>query len=262
MGTTYETVDANKPRWLAKVRPALEKRCKAGDGEHCYYLGIAFERGTGAPVDGKQSLAAYQRSCDLDFLLGCTNLAGNYLKGTGTAANPLEAAELYTRVCRRGDDYACYWLGWIYDGELQLIGDREELDHVLLGGASPDALDAKRHRGKAIDALVTRADTKALRRGCDAKTGLDCYLLGAITLAPGKADAAAAELFRRACDNGNGWGCFTLGDMYVRGLGVARSFSAATHYYARVCLQGVGGEAKSFVDECQALADAIAIGAH
>jgi uncharacterized protein len=265
MGTSYETVDANKPRWLEKVRPALEKRCKAGEAEHCYYLGIAFERGTGAPVDGKQSLAAYQRACDLDFVLACTNLAGNYRNGTGTAADPVKAAELYTRACRRGDDLACYWLGSIYDGELQLVGDRERLDHVLLGSESSTVFDLKRHQGKTIAALIKGADSKALRRACDAKTGLACYLLGVITLATSgavaKADAAAAELHRRACDNGNGWGCFTLGDMYVRGFGVARSFADAAHYYAQVCVNGVGGEANSFVGECQALADGIALSA-
>ena len=261
MGTIYETAGAARARWLAKARPALEKRCKAGDAEHCYYLGIAFERGTGAPIDGKRSLAAYQRACDLGFVLGCTNLAGNYLKGTGTAANAVKAAQIYTQACRRGDDLACYWLGWIYDGELAIIGDRERLDHVLLGGESADTLGGKRGTGKAIAALVRGADTKALRSGCAAKTGLDCYLLAEIALARGGADVVAGEQLRRACDSGSGWGCFTLGDLYVRGLGVARDLRQATQLYARVCVQGVGGGANSFAGECQALADAVAIGA-
>jgi len=144
-----------------------------------------------------------------------------------------------------------------------MVGDREQLDHVLLGAESPKVFDGTRHRGKAIAALIKGTNAKALRRACDATTALDCYLLGVITFANGgaapAADTAAAEPYRSACDNGNGWGCFALGDMYVRGFGVARSLSDAEHYCAEVCLKGVGGEANSFVDECRALTDALAV---
>src|SRR5580692_3725130 len=38
MATQFDTEHA--AQWLPKIQPALEKHCKAGNGAHCYYLGI------------------------------------------------------------------------------------------------------------------------------------------------------------------------------------------------------------------------------
>ena len=90
----------------------------------------------------------------------------------------------------------------------------------------------------------------ALQQGCDAKTGVDCYLLGLVTQVVGKTTTKAAELYRFRCaaTRGNGWGWLNPGDMYMRGNGVTASSGDAAHYYNEVCTKRVGG-GESFIAE-------------
>jgi TPR repeat protein len=204
-------------------------RCRAWP-----YLGIAHEHGTGATRDGKKSLAAYRKSCDLGFTMGCTNLAGNYVTGTGTAIDLVRAAELYTDSCRHADDYACYMLGKIHA--------RERLKP-----------------GKVLAALGKTSTATELATACDKGQALDCYLLGLQREIAKPVDAAAAaSLYERACTAGNGWGCFRLGDLYWQGRGVSADFGKAAHFYGQVCTQRVGGT-ESFVDECNAITDRLGL---
>ncbi|MDX2088933.1 MAG: tetratricopeptide repeat protein [Kofleriaceae bacterium] len=250
-------------RWRNKAGPAFERRCAKDDAEHCYYLGISYERGNGARRSPAKSFAAYRKSCNLGFTLGCTNLAGSYLDGNGTTKDPVKAAELYTTQCRRSDDHACYMLGRIHSDELGAPAKPSRTKrlsaevHVNVldnkDGSSATKVPAY---GRVLAALGKAASAEPLRKGCDGRQGLDCYLLGLMSeLGIGGVaadDPKAAELHRRACDAGNGWGCFRLADMYMSGRGVAKSIGDGAHYYNEVCAKRVGGEG-SFIPECNAV---------
>ena len=57
--STRRLYSAGGPTDPAETAPILDLACKAGDGEGCFDLGVAYEKGTGVAVDRKQSTALY-----------------------------------------------------------------------------------------------------------------------------------------------------------------------------------------------------------
>jgi len=56
----------------------------------------------------------YQKACDGSRDVGCYNLGGLYLEGTGVVQDVAKAASLYQKACDGGMMSGCYNLGVLY----------------------------------------------------------------------------------------------------------------------------------------------------
>ena len=85
----------------------LKEAADAGSGAALYYLGKAYDSGTGVERNSKTAVDYYQQSIDAEtypFVL--TILADHYYNGDGVSRNIEKAKELYDSAARMGDDEA------------------------------------------------------------------------------------------------------------------------------------------------------------
>jgi TPR repeat protein len=87
----------------AEPAPAAQMRaCLDGDAAACNRVGERHVLGLGMSKDRVQAIDYLQRSCELGFLPGCSNLGLLYLTGVddaGTKRDPERGARLIARAC-------------------------------------------------------------------------------------------------------------------------------------------------------------------
>lgn len=66
-----------------------------------------FRLGEGTPIDLPRALAEFQRGCDLEAAIGCTEAGIVYWQGEAVPADLDRAAVLFERGCRLGSQVAC-----------------------------------------------------------------------------------------------------------------------------------------------------------
>jgi TPR repeat protein len=93
----------------ASCEKLMERGCDGGDPFACYELGQILAEPAAAAVPGNAVRATklYQRACDLDLASACTNLAWQYLRGTGAPQDEPRGHELERKACGLGDSQAC-----------------------------------------------------------------------------------------------------------------------------------------------------------
>lgn len=193
---------------LSEAAKLYERTCDGGIAQACYYvgsyqamgaLGIAksddkadatFGRGCAEGhawscvaladrVEKKdkaspRALELHERACDLGFKPGCFKAIAKYMKGEGTAKNPVAARAILERTCDAGEGKRCAELGL----------------YTLEGMFGPDA---GKDKAKAVGFIA---------RGCDLKDDGACRMVSlAYTGQWGvtKDAAKAKEYFDRAC---------------------------------------------------------------
>lgn len=90
-----------------KIDAVFAKGCNLGSGGACFRVATSFG-GEGPKLDYKKSIAAYRKSCDLQYVLSCTNLGVMMSTGMKGAPNdPKKANELLQFSCDKDDRIAC-----------------------------------------------------------------------------------------------------------------------------------------------------------
>ncbi len=85
----------------------LKEAADAGSGAALYYLGKAYDSGTGVEKNPKNAVEYYQQSIDTEtypFVL--TILGDHYYEGNGVAKDIEKAVDLYKDAARMGDETA------------------------------------------------------------------------------------------------------------------------------------------------------------
>jgi S1-C subfamily serine protease len=86
---------------------AFRRGCEYLDGESCYKLAEAYQRGMGVPVEAQTAASYFLRSCQNWYPAGCVNLARAYEEGKIGAPEPVFAFRLYSFACNSGVGEAC-----------------------------------------------------------------------------------------------------------------------------------------------------------
>jgi TPR repeat protein len=99
-------------------KPKLE-----GEGRDFNRLGANYANGEGVPQDYAKAANYYQKACDADFPLGCSNLGALSARGQGLAKDDKKAATLFRRACDMGDALGCVNLGMVYESGAGIQSD-------------------------------------------------------------------------------------------------------------------------------------------
>lgn len=174
--------------------------CEQGDGEACRYLGYLFADGfEGVETNTEAASSAYERGCELEDWLSCSNF--------GALHEPVgeKAAALFERACVGGSVHGCMNLA------------------VYLGNTQPQ---------KALDLLSTACDDGEAE-ACY-RAALQSF---AIDQSNSNIEVAHA-LFVKACEGGHPESCFNAGQSFWTGDGAGVDKPKAVDYFERACLRG------------------------
>ena len=94
---------------LAQSANQYQKACD-GDLPACTSLGLAYEQGSGVPLDLARAVALFQQACDGANAPGCFNLGIAYEHGSGAPRGTARAAALLQKACDGGEPRACAFL--------------------------------------------------------------------------------------------------------------------------------------------------------
>lgn len=115
------------------------ERAREGNVRSMLCLGFWYMDGMkGLPRDRKEALRWYTRGHGLGGVACTTNLGACYLNGEGVEKDEARAMHLYSVAAGRGDECACFQLGWSFaDGLNGLPRDHREatLWFRAMGGA-------------------------------------------------------------------------------------------------------------------------------
>jgi hypothetical protein len=109
-GDFYFTIGWNWGRaWQfhAKAASLSAAKCKTGDPQACFNLGVQYEDGRGVAIDLNKAAALYQETCDAHWADACLRLADLYWYGIGIKADKQKGAALMKEGCALGSQWAC-----------------------------------------------------------------------------------------------------------------------------------------------------------
>ncbi|MEJ7597367.1 MAG: tetratricopeptide repeat protein [Kofleriaceae bacterium] len=93
---------------LSQETLAQRAKCEAGDLWACILVGLAFERGDGAPADLPSAAHYYQLACDTRIAEACALLVNVYSAGgEGVPRDPERVASLKQLLCEDGHEIHC-----------------------------------------------------------------------------------------------------------------------------------------------------------
>lgn len=148
-----------------------------------------------------------QKSCDLDYGVGCGALGLLYANGFGVRQDYQQAKTFFEKACSLNDGVGCFGLGELYRN-----------GH----GVRQDYQQAKTYYEKA----------------CGLNLGLGCNNVGALydTGNGGRLDYQQAKTYyEKACSLSFGQSCNSLGIFYHNGKGVRQNFQTAKEYFGKAC---------------------------
>jgi TPR repeat protein len=205
--------DGCKQLFIARVCGFGTARDLAGAAdvaEHACRLNVTMACGNAGGLfiqlgDEKRAMAALQRGCDADDLASCNNLGSFYLT-KGDAPGYRRAADLFAKLCTRGNEPSC-----------------ANLAQLLM-------------LGRGVEKDVPRARNLA-EKTCREKINIGCNAYGMI-LVDASEPQKAVEAFQQGCELDAPAACDNLAQMYRSGQGVAVDRDQAIKYFRRACDAG------------------------
>ncbi|WP_342114171.1 hypothetical protein [Pseudoduganella sp. OTU4001] len=103
--------------------------CKAGQGQHCYWLANALQS---APQNKQAAEVLFQRACKLGIASGCTNRAAGMMAAPPTIV-PVDSCEARTfeQTCAADDAWGCSMYGFILSRDKSAANHRERAIQAL-----------------------------------------------------------------------------------------------------------------------------------
>lgn len=182
-------------------------QCEAGNAESCFRLG-QYHQAKGNP---KNTIKAYQRSCDLGYVQAC-QAGGHFLVyERGIPPDYEQVARLFRKGCDGNIMQSCTELAWLYQ-----------------------------HGQRGISKNVAKA-ARLYRKACDGNDVTACTILGRLYrdgTGVSRNRTKSAALFRKACDADRPKACLALAEQHMLGWGVTRSRTNATALLEKACRLG------------------------
>ena len=99
------------------VIESYQKDCDLNNGLGCSNLGFSYARGRGVKQDFVKAKEYYQKACDLNNGTGCNNLGLLYYKGKGLKNDATLAKKYFSKGCDLKFQQSCdYYLKLIFMG--------------------------------------------------------------------------------------------------------------------------------------------------
>ncbi len=125
LGDLYRFTDTNTKAdektaksYYDKSTKLYHKACEANDGAACYRLGYLHLYGSShhagnasVEKDLNQTVFYYDKSCKLNYTLGCRNLGNFYRLGLNVPKDESKVKELFDKACDMPDSEVCVWIG-------------------------------------------------------------------------------------------------------------------------------------------------------
>lgn len=180
LGNTLRRGDEDIAKDPVLARACYGMACQVGQrGSSCMLLGMLMQEGEGGPKDLPEARVLYERGCSLGWKPSCTMHALLMAGGVGGPREPARAIQVAAAACG-GDALGCALAGMLLA--------------TVEGVKDPGAAEGY------------------LRKGCDAKVGRACLILGDLyedaDLKAGAGSARAVEQWARACGLGEAEGCY------------------------------------------------------
>ncbi len=246
---------AGVARDVDRATTLADRQCAAGDMDGCavrallWTFDFAHHHRADAPALAT-AVALARRACDGRSALGCTTLAGFYLRGFDVDwdrdRDRARALALYQRSCDSEEQLGCRALGEMFlsgegrerdrnvargEGVLRAECDRGDLgvcaslgwtmilgaDRWLNGWETPSQPGGGRdHRVVPLTPVETRG-LSLVERACAGGERAECGRLARWWLSdrPPREWARAVPLLGSLCESGNPSACFELGDVFL-----------------------------------------------
>lgn len=217
-----------------------EERCAAGHAQDCNDFGSLLAEGTdGVAKDAAKAVTLFDKACQLDTAMGCTNLAF-MLRKRLTPPEPERAFKALEKACGLGTADACNTMGFMFDhGEGMAEDNAKALSYFDKACEKGSGMGCKNAAFMYADGTGTErnAATAAARfdKGCELEDWSACNELG-VLLDNGPERARATELFARSCQGGYPQGCSNLGvRRRTPAEGVEPDLAAALEAFTKGC---------------------------
>jgi len=203
------------PRNLVQARTILDRACKEDNAGACAVLGESYS--ADAQPDLMQGRALLHKSCDGGSTYGCFDLALNYENGYGAVEDFSHAHDQLQKACNQSDTYACEDLKRLDTGRVISDGG---LTATSDNAAACDAYDLL-----VCERLVDEPDAAYVADMTSRQNAITIF-------------ETVFSIFRESCTGNNPRGCVALGEMYSRGIFVARNKKQARLYFKQACDDG------------------------
>lgn len=107
---------AERSRCKRRAFELFTEGARAGDALSVYYLGLAYENGSGVTADGKKALECYKAAAEMGNLSALTALGVCHFSGIGMERDIAGGTALLAQAAERGDPRAQCVLGDLYMG--------------------------------------------------------------------------------------------------------------------------------------------------
>jgi len=229
----------------AELASRFDRKCVAGDLEACRNLGVMYAEGIGVSHDQRRAAALFGQACNGGNMSACNNLAFALAEGMGIERNIQRAIEVYQKACDGGYKLACRNLGLLLRDGRGTPADLNRAD-TLLDKACKGAVPLACTNAGDLDAMLATKGAPArwkqavghYKQGCDAGDPTACRQIGLLYLEGiglPKSTSAAAMWLERACVPADPIGCRVLGGMVLQGVGVPKDVERGKRLLARAC---------------------------
>jgi TPR repeat protein len=188
-----------------EVLGLFRKAAMAGSAAAMNGLGLAYDRGIGAPRDMSEALRWYRQSADAGNRAAMRRLGVVYKKGEGVEKDQVQAAAWFRKSADAGDVVAMTDIGLAYLNGWGVRRDPREAVNWFRKGADGGGPASMNHLAL-------------------------CYLYGQ---GVARDPAEAVRWFRKAADAGNAKAMESLGDAYRNGVGVKKDEDESQRWYAK-----------------------------
>ena len=188
-----------------EVLGLFRKSAAAGNAGGMNGLGLAYERGIGAPRDMSEALSWYRRSAEAGNRAAMRRLGVVYRKGEGVEKDLAQAANWFRKSADAGDVVAMTDIGLAYLNGWGVRRDQREAVNWFRKGADDGGPASMNHLAL-------------------------CYLHGQ---GVARDPAEAVRWFRKAADAGNLLAMESLGAAYRNGVGVGRDENESRRWFAK-----------------------------
>jgi uncharacterized protein len=280
------------------------RACELGDGSACNQWAYGLAYGVGTAKDDAHAVVVWERGCELGDGLSCATAGGRYQNGRGVPEDLENAAALLERACSIDSAVGCTQLGFLHRARGKkeklaresfrrgcTLGAINACEELIAAGEKPPvepdyAKAAERYRaaceddeglgcyqlglaeveGKGVAQDHDRGWT-TIGKACRLHFTPACAKLGAVFLAEGKSELAAAYLlqaciegdsalcakagelstdpthvaaaYTSGCQLAEATSCHRLGELHERGAGVDLNGRSALDAYKQACDGGV-----------------------
>lgn len=200
-----------------KALEAVKKGCKNEGEFSCSILADYYKKGIYIEKNIDKAFSLYQKSCDSNIAIACTNLA-ELLENKHDKNKANNIIDILQKACDLEDGAGCIFLGFMNERGLETTKDTNKAQELYSKGNTLNA-----------NSCIFNDDARAcLFLGLSYKKGYGFEINNKL----------ASTWYDKACSLNNDYACTFLGELYLFGEGVKKDKNKANNYFFKGCILG------------------------